>query len=354
MNTIDKPSETKEQSPKQSIWKQALAFVFAAFFLWLAFKDANPQKVWQHMQGMNASYLIFLCFTGVLSHLLRAVRWLILLGPLAEGRKLSLWNSFCAVIYGYAVNVVIPRGGEVARLVSICKTEKLPWAGVLPTMLIDRLLDIAALVFLIGLTLSMLPAKISAEFPWLTDAGRSMAGATIIGLLLLPWSGKILKAIVSMSLVQNKLPEKIKPKLDELIEQFNTGTRSLSNPLAYPGIALLSVAIWFLYWFNFYLMFGAFNLLNIVDLKQCLIIFTIGTVGVLVPTPGSVGTFHYFVSEALRMTLGMDPDQARAFAAVLHFFTFIVVTIIPAAFCFLIQTQTNKKLKAADSLGKSE
>jgi glycosyltransferase 2 family protein len=96
---------------------------------------------------------------------------------LAE-KPVGLWNAFCAVMYGYAVNIAVPRGGEVARIVSIAKTEKLPWIGVVPTMFIDRLLDIAMLVLLIGITLVLLPPEFRNSMQWMVPAGVALCSGT--------------------------------------------------------------------------------------------------------------------------------------------------------------------------------
>lgn len=313
--------------------KQVGAGVFALILLWLAFRDANLAEIWGYAQLINPVPVALLFVSGLLSHFLRAYRWTFLLKPLSD-KKVSLFNSFYAVIIGYAVNVAIPRGGEVARLLSICKTDNLPWAGVLSTMLIDRMLDLALLVFLLGSCLLVLPENLAASMPWLKPGGLSLLVATVVGLLILPSVGAILKKILDLKLAVDKLPLKLREKLAELADQFDTGTKSLKNPLLYPVIAALSVAIWFMYWLNFYLIVWAFQLQEQISPLQCLIIFTIGSVGVLIPTPGSVGSFHYLVKQALVMTANVGPNEALAFATVLHFLAFVAVTCIPAALLF--------------------
>jgi uncharacterized protein (TIRG00374 family) len=275
--------------------------------------------------------------SALMSHFLRAWRWVTLLSPLSD-KKISLWNSFCAVMVGYAVNVVIPRGGEVARLVSISRTERLPWAGVLSTMFIDRLLDIALLVFLLGFTLTVLPANVTNEFPWLAKGGIGLTVLTVLGLLALPFMSSVIKFVLGQAFIKNKLPEHVFIAITKLSDQFDMGTRSLKSPVAYPAIAILSLLIWFFYWLNFYLMIYAFGLESKVSLAQCLTVFTIGSVGVLVPTPGSVGSFHFLVSQAMVMVSGVDKDQALAYATVLHILCFVLVTMIPAAICVAIQS----------------
>lgn len=333
-------------SAKPSIYKQILKQVFgiglAALFLWLSFKDANLSQLWLEMQKLNPFWLVMVCVSGMISHVLRAVRWIIMMQPLKEER-ISLWNAFCALMYGYAINVVIPRGGEIARLVAIARSEKLPWAGVLPTVFIDRLLDVAMLVLMLGVTLVALPPQIKSDMPMLVPVGIGMCVATVIGLFVLPFFGKILRRIVESSFAREKLPEKTVAKIVELSAQFEVGTRSLTNPIGFPIIAFLSVAIFFCYWLNFYFMFWAFGLEKRVDIPHSLIVFAIGSIGVLVPTPGSIGPYHYSVSKSLEGASGIEPSLALAYATVLHFFCFIVLTCVPAAICFVVESIRKSK-----------
>ena len=132
-------AENQKQPPTggNNLWKQLLALVFGVGLLWLAFRNADLPKLWDCAQKANFFYLGLVFCLAVVSHTLRAWRWIFLLKPLTD-KKISLFNSFTAVMYGYVVNLVVPSGGEVVRLVSNSKSENLPWMGVLPTMFIYR------------------------------------------------------------------------------------------------------------------------------------------------------------------------------------------------------------------------
>ncbi|HEY9788291.1 MAG TPA: lysylphosphatidylglycerol synthase transmembrane domain-containing protein [Candidatus Obscuribacterales bacterium] len=333
----EEQSTSPEKKKVKSIIKQVLMIVFALLLLWLSFRGCNLNEIWAYSQKTNLWFIGLLIVSGIISHILRAFRWLFMLKPLSD-HKLSLWNSFVAVITGYAVNVAIPRGGEVVRLVSITKSERLPWAGVLSTMLIDRLLDIALLVLFLGATLALLPKSILDTMPWLVPVGISMGAATLVGLSLLPKLHPIMKWFTMRKIVREKLPHAILSRIEALTEEFAIGTKSLTDPVAYPAIALLTFAIWFFYVLNFYCVILAFDLTSKVSLANLLVVFTIGSVGVLVPTPGSVGSFHFLVSRSLVLTTGISNELALAVATVLHIFAFIVTTVVPAAICLAVQS----------------
>ena len=325
----------------KQIIKQAILLAVALVFLWLAFRGTDLRQLWVEVQRVDMPWIWALCAVAIVSHFIRAWRWTLLLRPLSD-HPIGLWNSFCAVMVGYAVNIAVPRGGEVARVISISKSERLPWVGVLPTMFIDRLLDIAMLVLLLGVTLAMLPPELREQMHWLVPGGIALCAATVVGLGLLPFVGRIMKHLVTIDPLRSRLPDKVKDTALKLADEFDRGTSSLRNPVGLPAIALLSLAIWACYFLSFYLGLLAFRLQNTIDLSHGLIIFSVGSVSVIVPTPGSLGTYHLAVSQALQQVSHLEPARATAFVTVFHAITFVLVVCVVAAICFLIQQATRK------------
>lgn len=317
--------------------KYALAVVIALAFLWLSFRGISFSDIWQHSQNVKVVPVFLILLSVLAGTFLRSYRWTLLLAPLrTDGEKpIGQFNAFYAVMMGYAVNIVLPRGGEVVRLLSICKTERLPWAGVLATMLIDRMLDVAVLAILLGLTLLFLPGEVMSIMPGLVTGGVVLLAAAVAGLCLLPIFGNISQKMLNAPILKRHIPSRFSSKLAELALQFDQGAGALRSFTRYPFIALLSVLIWFTYWLNFYLMVFAFGLEDKINAVKCLIIFTIGSVGSLIPTPGSIGSIHYLVKMATVATAHISAEHALAFATTLHLFTFILFPSLIAAVVFL-------------------
>ena len=318
--------------------------------VWLSFRGANLEQVWKYAKESDWSYLALMFVSGLASHVVRAVRWLLLLKPVSQ-HKISLWNAFTAVMYGNAANLIIPRGGEVVRLLSLTNAEKLPVASVLSTLLIDRLLDVAFLGLLLGATLTVLPPSITSSMPWLLPGGAVLSIVTLAALIALPFMGRIASYVIALGPIHKLIPEHLHAQLKVLLDQFDEGTKSLTNPIIYPAIAILSFVIWFLYWLNFYFVFIAFHLGDIVTPVKSLIVFTVGTAGVLIPTPGAVGSFHFLVSQALILTCNVSQDMALSYVSTLHALSFVLVPVPVALFCLVV----NLFLKKNDSaLGSAD
>jgi glycosyltransferase 2 family protein len=314
----------------------------AVLFIWLSFRGANLGEIWRLSQHADPLFLALIFFSGLASHIFRAYRWLVLLKPLST-KKISLWSSFSAIIFGYAVNVVVPRGGEIVRLITLSKLENLAWASVLPTLLIDRLLDIAMLALLLGAALTVLPPAITTAMPWIVPSGITLSISTILFLMLLPRLGKIAHWFMALEPVAKILSVKLKDTLSNLIEQFDQGTRALTNPLAYPALALLSIAIWLFYWLNLLLVIYAFHLQQQVTITDTMIVFALASASVLVPTPGAIGSYHFVVSQALMLTAQVGQDQALACATVSHAISMMVVPVLASLFCISVDAIKQKR-----------
>jgi glycosyltransferase 2 family protein len=338
--------DTVSTSSKTSqVIKLLLTSAVAVIFLWLAFTGANFSDIWEHSQEIETLPILLVGISVLAGTFLRSYRWTLLLEPLrAEAdNPIGQFNAFYAVLMGYAVNIVLPRGGEIVRLLSICKTERLPWAGVLATMFIDRMLDIAALAILLGLTLFFLPDETITALPGLATGGIILILAAVAGLCLLPHIGSIAQKVLKLGFVKRYMPTRLGDKLSDLANQFDQGSGALRKFERFPFIAVLSVLIWFTYWLNFYFMVLAFGLQDKITAIKCLIIFTIGSVGSLIPTPGSIGSIHYLVKMAAIETANLSAEQALTFATILHLFIFIIFPSLIAAIVFLYKRMSYHK-----------
>ncbi len=131
------------------------------------------------------------------------------------------------------------------------------------------------------------------------------------------------------------------------MDQFEKGSSCISDLSVYPMITLITIVMWLFYWVNCYLMLYGFDMQNSVKTIDTVSVFTIGSVSNLIPTPGSVGGFHVLVKESLILTSKVNPDQAMAYATVLHLMCYIVTTFIPAGVCYLVNMLNKKQEKPA-------
>src|SRR5688572_10604776 len=94
-------------------WKSALGIALSVVLLWWTLKDVSFVEVWHVLRRSNLPLLIFAAAASNLMFPLRAIRWRIILEPIASVPFGPLWR---ATAVGMMVNNVWPaRAGELAR-----------------------------------------------------------------------------------------------------------------------------------------------------------------------------------------------------------------------------------------------
>ncbi|MBC8046189.1 MAG: flippase-like domain-containing protein, partial [Fimbriimonadaceae bacterium] len=130
-----------------NIFKFIVFLGFGIFLLWLIMRNVDEdQKAEIKESFLHANYwwVLLSVAIGILSHVLRAVKWKMMLEPL--GKSPRLLTTFYSVMIGYLVNMAIPRLGEVTRCGILQRYEKIPFDKSLGTLVVERSIDLLSLI----------------------------------------------------------------------------------------------------------------------------------------------------------------------------------------------------------------
>ena len=131
-------------------------FLVGILLIWWSLHQIPPQEWDKFTIALQKSKLWIIFPVGLilgLSHLVRALRWRLIMEPL--GYKPSIMNTFLAVLIGYLANLAVPRLGEVLKCTLLSKYEKVPAEKIVGTIVAERAFDVISLgiVFLMALGL---------------------------------------------------------------------------------------------------------------------------------------------------------------------------------------------------------
>jgi uncharacterized protein (TIRG00374 family) len=324
----------KTASPLKRILQIGIPIaVSVALVIWILNSIEDPEEVWKCMKQAALLPLLLLIPISLASHLLRAWRWRRFIG-----QPVSLFYSYTSVMLGYAVNDVLPRVGEVARLVNMNRMTRIPIAKLLTTLVAERLLDVIALVFCLGISFWIEGDLIAKHFPILSQSGPA---ALIISLLGLGGLFAIACFTEWILRIYEKTANRIHPRLAEkgavLIRQGAEGLAFLKRPTQAVFVLLETAGIWFLYWIAFLIGLHAFGVLQEIGYDGGTVSFSITVAGVLVPTVGAVGSYHALGQQALTYLYEIDPARALACITVIHAVLFYVVGFLLGLFIWMLQ-----------------
>src|SRR5256885_10750853 len=164
------------------------AFGLALLWLWLRTVSLPEVAAHARVQSWWAVGLMVALF--LVTSLIRARRWLLLLRPLAP---VGIVRAFAMNAAGGLLNYVLPiRSGDAARAWWLWRRHRIPAGSALATIVIDKACDLAAVaLFLGGLEVVALSGAVSAP--------RRLAGAAGLAIPLLG-------AVVGTALLGPRVP----------------------------------------------------------------------------------------------------------------------------------------------------
>jgi len=311
-------------------------------FLFFVFRDTNWNALFEKMAAANFSWLLLGVVISILSHWIRAYRATQLYE--AMHFKVSTTHSFYAVLVGYMMNYIIPRAGEISRCAALSKTDDLPLEKSLGSVVTERIVDMVLLMIILGI-IFLMQFDLISDFITKTlsnsnvENGKDVTNWKLIALGILAGFGALV-FIFRRKLVQTKLFIRI----FGLIQGFGDGLlsiRHVRNPLQF---ILLSIAIWVGYILMMYFCLFAMEPTSHLSFADCLIVFAIGTIGIVLPAPGAgAGTYHFFVMQSL-LLFGVAKEDGIAYATMVHGIQMIVLLILGAIASVLVVAQQKKKI----------
>jgi uncharacterized membrane protein YbhN (UPF0104 family) len=144
-----------------------------AAFLWLALGEANLADTWRTLRQADPAWALAAWAAGVLFMAVKALRWQLLLQPL---HRFSLGVLQAAVYAGTAANLLVPHSGELLRATLLGLKAHRPASPILATVLLERILDFAALALLAALGVALQPEGSQ----WLVAGG--LTGLALVAL----------------------------------------------------------------------------------------------------------------------------------------------------------------------------
>lgn len=309
-----------------------LAVGLIAIFL----RNADLHQVWASVKAARADYLVLGFVLTNLTFVVRAERWKYLLAPLGPTRFRVVFRT---TVIGFGASSILPaRAGEVIRPYLLAKSEGLSPAATFATILLERILDLVAVLLLLATFLMFfdpgLEARDSAVFSAIRFGGLVMAPVAIGALLLMFFMGGHPDKLHEWML---KAEAVLPAGLAALIARFTSSlaegfavVRQFARLLAALGWSLV---VWVLIAAGIWATSIAFGIA--MPFTGAWLMLAPLVVGVAVPTPGGVGGFHEAYRIGATAFFGAENNTAVGAAIVLHAFSVVPCTV--AGLLFMVQ-----------------
>jgi glycosyltransferase 2 family protein len=293
----------------------AIIFLITGLLIWFSLKGLTGEDKGEYLlktwRTADKGWLLLMALIAMLSHLLRAERWRMLLEP--PGYKGRLNYSFLSLMVGYLVNLAIPRGGEVSRCYNLYKLEETPVEISFGTVVVERIVDLVCLLALIAVAFFLEWDKLLAFLETLPLGSGESKGPTVLIYVAL---GLIVVVGIIVWLV--KTNKKLNAFFVKTWYGFKDGLLSIFK-LKNKGLFIFySLLIWVLYFFMSYTVILAFPETAHLGIEAVFSLFAIGSIAMAVPLPGGTGSYHVLVPQGLVFLYHVPQADAVAFTFIFH------------------------------------
>ena len=298
--------------------KYTLFFGLAAWLTFSALEDIKFSDILKTWEEANKWPIFMSGIAVMLSHLFRALRWKLMLKPM--GFKFSTWNSYLSILVGYGVNIVVPRGGELARGVNLSKLDGVPVKTSLGTVISERIIDLVFLLTMMGLAFILEFDQLLSTIVDFLAKGEGADKSTdptkliLLGVILLVVSTAVIFILKSA----HRAVLRFKIKLKNFAIGLFAGLKSIFNLEHNVLFLFYSFLIWFLYYLMAYFVVLAFAETGDLGFVGALMILVLGSIAMAMPMPGGAGAYHHFVPFGLEKLYKIAIPIGTAFATIFH------------------------------------
>lgn len=306
------------------------------------------------MQRARGDMLALTVALTAVTYFVRAERWQYLLEPLGPTR---FWVAFRTTVIGFAASFVLPaRAGEVLRPYLLARQEQLPATAAFATIIVERILDLVAVLMLLGMFFWWFSAAAAVAAPGLYRAvalgGLVMApvGLGILGAMFV-MAGHPERLHAVLLKAERVLPARLAHAVAGFARTFAAGLAVVRRPSRLVFAVAWSLVLWIAIAAQIWAVAQAFSIA--LPFGGSFVVTAMLVVGVAIPTPGGVGGSHEAFRLGVTSFYGADNNAAVGAAIMQHAVNFAPVTLL--GLWFLMRDGMNLgRLRALSTAARQE
>jgi glycosyltransferase 2 family protein len=311
----------------KSILQAAFFLLLGIGLVWWSWRSMRNEWPAISQSLRNAKWWLFVPVIFILSgsHVVRALRWQLLIHPLGYRPKFS--NAFFAVMVGYLANMALPRLGEVLKCTILGKYEKVPAEKLVGTILVERAFDVVCLLFIFLITFLWNSAIIGQLLlDNLKKLFLNAEGQVSWTKLSLMFSVVLALGLLARWLLRQSANSGWMQKAKGIVNGVMDGLLSFKKMERKKTFLFYSAFIWVLYVVGTWVGFKAMEETSMLGFKEAFPALAFGSIGMLA-TPGGIGAYAAFFQLVLPK-FGVAPIYAALNGHLQWFGQFVVVLVV--------------------------
>ncbi len=284
---------------------------FCVLGLWLCsytYRDFSWEELVVGLRRVRVRWVLAGLAAHLANHLLRAYRWRYLIAT--QGHRVGLGRAFMAEMVGFFTNLFVPRLGEWTRCRVLKRLQGIPVAHALAAVVVERFLDLLAMIGLVGSILCLGAAHMWGILYRVWD----LVAMPFLALRLASWlSWALWTGVVVVGVV---LAARLLRRSNAFVQGLARALRASFGPYKAP-VGLGTLLVWACAWLFEWVSFGALAETAGLDFWVALHTMVVCNLGAAIPVPGGIGSYHMLMSFAL-MGFGVGAPAALLYATLAH------------------------------------
>ena len=285
-------------------------------------------------------WVILSMVVGVVSHIVRALRWQLQLRALQHPAS---FRTLTNAIFGtYAMNLLFPRLGEVWRCGYVARREQMSFTLLLGSVVSDRLMDTVSVICLI-VAVFFLQMHVLLDFL----KQYPVIEETLFSVITSPYPYLFVVVVVGalVWIFRQKNEYRWVSKIKEMMRNLWYGFRTVLTMKQKKRFIVYTILLWLCYYLQLYLCLFAFADTAHLGALAALSLFVMGSIGMGIPVQGGFGPWHLAVMATLAIYGVTDPNVAGSFALVAHGSQMVVIVLlgIYTFFSILLEKKHSEK-----------
>jgi len=311
--------------------RAALGIAISVVALALVVRSVDLGAAWDVLRRARPEWIALLFAFVTADVIMRAVRWRVLLAPLAD---VPFRATLSSLLVGYLANNVLPaRLGEIVRSHDLGERTDVSRSTILGTIVVERVVDTVVVVAIAAVAILVLSVR------------GIVASAVLVGLAVTA----LLVVGIAVGMVAHRLPGADRlaafiarwPRLRHILRRLREGLSIASDIRTMAAAVLLSVGSWSCTVLAFAAAAQAIGVEPTIGQAALLAAGT--NLATAIPAaPGYVGTFE-LAAVTIAGSVGIGAEPALAFAVLVHATT-LLLTSAGGALAFALGDRSHRRL----------
>jgi uncharacterized protein (TIRG00374 family) len=307
-------------------WHTLVAAALTIGLVWWFVRSLDFGEVWGAIRGARLLPILLAVLVTFQTYVIRAWRWQALLLPIGHARFSTALRT---TVIGFTATFLLPgRIGEVLRPYLLARREGFSAASAFATIIVERVLDLVTVLLLFGVFLLTTSLDVGDE----VKAGGGLAtGVGVTALIVMAISAGHPERLGRWTeRAARLLPGRGAALAARFVHTFVEGLAVMRRPGALAASMFFSLLLWVSIAAGVWLTSFALNVTFGFAASFLVLMYLV--VGVALPTPAGVGSFHAMYQLAVTTFFAADTDRAGAAAIVLHLVSFGPISLVGLVF----------------------